>query len=122
MPAASADDGTKPAVRLYPALVDTGAAISCISPRIAQEVGLQPIGKRQMVSATHIADVNTYLADVLLPFGDPNTPTLTAVSQSMTLMEFQPSQAPYQALMGRDIICSGFLSVAGYDKRFTFCM
>lgn len=120
--AAAGSGDTKPAVVIFPALVDTGAAISCISPKIAQEVGLQPIGKRQMASATHITDVNTYLVDVMLPFGDPSTPTLSAVSGSMTLMEFQPNQAPYQALMGRDIICEGLLSVVGYDKRFTFCM
>src|SRR5947208_1486857 len=56
-------------IAAFPALIDTGATSTCISPAIAQSVGLQPIGLRPMVSATHAVPVNVYLADLILPFG-----------------------------------------------------
>lgn len=37
----------------YPALIDTGATTTCISPAIAQALGISPVGKTPMASATH---------------------------------------------------------------------
>jgi hypothetical protein len=53
----------------FPALIDTGASITCISPQVVQAVGLQPMGMQAMVSATQTVPVNIYLVDLLLPFG-----------------------------------------------------
>ncbi len=58
-------------VTLFTALIDTGATRTCISPAIAQQVGLLPIGKAMMWSATHSVALNTYLVDLVLTFGDP---------------------------------------------------
>ena len=106
------------------ALLDTGASVTCITSKLAQDVGLKPMGKRPMSSASGTKAMNTYLADVFLPFGDPTSATGVPMHghQNMILMEFDGGSPLYQALLGRDIICNGFFSMAGYDKRFTICM
>ena len=53
-------------VTAFPALLDTGASMTCVSPNVAQTVGLQPIGMRQIVSATHTVPVPVYLVDLVL--------------------------------------------------------
>lgn len=55
---------------LFPALIDTGASITCISPTIAQAINIQPIGMRQMCSATQTVPVNIFLVDIIVPFGN----------------------------------------------------
>ena len=117
-PGAAAQD----AARAYVALIDTGASITCLSPKVAEEVGLQPIGKRPTASAHGVQEVNLFLADIALPFGDPTKGALAMAAQSMQVMEFQPGPAVYQALLGRDIIYGGLFAMTGYDKRFTICM
>lgn len=102
---------------VFPGLIDTGASATCISPGIAQSVGLKPMGMRPMTSATESVPVNVYLVDLLMPFG--NTAILL---QSIQVMEFAPaSGSPFQILVGRDIICSGAFAIS-FDGHFTFSM
>jgi hypothetical protein len=102
-------------ITTFPALIDTGASVTCISLGVAQTVGLQPIGKRPMVSATESAPVNVYLVDLLLPFGAAGF-----VSPGTQVMEFLPEgNSPFQILVGRDIICRGVLTIS-FDGHFTF--
>src|SRR5690349_19560928 len=69
--ASQADASDSPvSLTTFPALIDTGATITCISPSVAQMLGLQPIGMRPMASATHSIPVNVYLVDLILPFGN----------------------------------------------------
>jgi predicted aspartyl protease len=101
----------------YPALVDTGAAMSCISPGIAQALGLNPSGKRPMVSATHTVATNEYIVDLVVPFGN-----LNLVMNAQQVMEFTaPAGSPFQILMGRDLICRGSLHLS-FDGHFTFSL
>ncbi len=101
----------------FPALIDTGASSTCISPAIARTVGLRPMGMRPMVSATQSVPVNVYLADLLLPFG-----VAGFVMAGAQLMEFVPGGgSPYQILVGRDIICRGILTLS-FDGHFTFSL
>lgn len=120
----TANQQSSPVITLFSALIDTGASITCISPKIAQTVGLRPTGKMQMASASQVVAVNSYLADVALPFGDPvaAVQTQTLASESMTLMEYQSNNTGYEALIGRDLICKGLFSMTGWDKRFTICI
>ena len=106
-----------PTVVAFPALIDTGATSTCIAGSVASAVGLMPIGMRPMVSATHSVPVNVYLADLVMPFG------VAGLGVSGTqLMEFTPHPgAPYQILLGRDIICQGVLTLS-FDGHFTFCL
>ncbi len=101
----------------FPALVDTGASVTCISQNVAQTVGLQTIGKRPMASATHAVPVNAYLVDLILPFGNAGL-----ILNSTQVMEFNPvGGSPFQMLLGRDIICKGIFTL-GYDGHFSFSL
>jgi len=104
-------------IPMFPGLLDTGAGSTCVSPTVVQALGLQPIGKRPMVSATQIAPVNVYLVDVIVPFGPANF-----LIEGAQVMEFaSPGSGPFQILIGRDIICRGTLSLS-FDGHFTFAL
>jgi len=108
--------GTNPTPQFFAALLDTGASSTCVSPKVAQTLGIQPIGLLPMSSASHVnVPTNTYLLDVGLVFGgaifwQPDTQVL----------EFQPTAgSPYEMLLGRDIICQGALAIS-FDGHWTF--
>jgi len=105
-------------LQAFPALVDTGATVTCISPTIVQALQLQARGKRPMGSATHqVVPVNVYLVDLILPFG----PT-ALVLDNRQVMEFAPpANSAFQALLGRDILCQGTFTLS-FDGHFTFCL
>ncbi len=104
-------------IAIFPALMDTGASVTCISSQVAQSVGLQPLGMRPMTSATHSVPVNVYLVDLLLPFGDADY-----LLNSVQVMEFVPVDgSPFQMLVGRDIICRGTFTIS-FDGHFTFSL
>jgi hypothetical protein len=101
----------------FPALLDTGASVTCVSPNVAQTVGLQPMGVRQMVSATHMVPVPVYLVDLVLPFGAAGF-----ILSGAQVVEFSPSGgSAFQILVGRDIICRGVLTMS-FDGHFSFAM
>ena len=101
----------------FPALIDTGASITCVSPEVAQRLRLNPIGMRDMNSATHTVPVNVYLVDLFLPFG-----ATAYVVRGTQVMEFSPGQgSPYQILLGRDIICRGVLTMS-FDGHLTLSL
>ena len=112
----------QPPVGYHSLLIDTGADITCLATEIAAELGLQLLGKRNVGHAAGSDEVNTYLADIAVPFGDPTKGAQTFVAENMTVMEFGGAQPNYQGLLGRDVICRGLLSISGWDSRYTFCM
>lgn len=104
-------------VTTFPALIDTGASATCISPNVAQTLALQPIGMRPMTSATHSVPVNVYLVDLLLPFGNAGL-----VVSATQVMEFAPAGgSAFQILLGRDILCRGTFTLS-FDGHFTFSL
>ena len=101
----------------FPALLDTGASVTCISPRIIQAVGLQPIGMRPMISATNSVPVNAYLVDLIVIFGGTGF-----IINATQVMEFSPGgNPPFEILVGRDIICRGTLSMS-FDGHFSLSL
>ena len=101
----------------FPALIDTGASVTCISADVAKTAGLQPIGMRPMISATQAVPVNVYLVDLLLPFGNAGF-----ILPGSLVMEFIPTAgSSFQILVGRDIICQGALTIS-FDGHFTFSL
>jgi hypothetical protein len=107
-----------------PALIDTGATLTCITSNIAQQAGLPLIGKRPMGTAGGVVPTNVYLADVVIPLSAITAPAQPQLAPGITIesievMEFQCASPHYQALMGRDIICRGILHI-GFDGRVTF--
>lgn len=102
-------------VTTFPALVDTGATLTCISPSLATAIGVNPIGMRPMVSATHSVPTNVFLVDLVLPFG-----ANSLILPSVQVMEFNAGNTtPFQVLIGRDIICRGVFTMS-FDGHFSF--
>ena len=96
------------------ALVDTGASKTSISPQLASQLSLRPHGKVTVQGATGSTPVNAYHVDLMLSFGAQSI----AVA-NLDVCEFDPGQAPFQVLIGRDIICQGVLTM-DFAGRFTF--
>lgn len=72
---------------------------------------------RPIVPATHSLPVNVYLVDLFLPFGAAGF-----IIQGTQVLEFAPEgSAPFQMLLGRDIICRGTLTLS-FDGHFTFSL
>jgi Aspartyl protease len=117
LPPGSFKPGTQLKASGFPALIDTGASGSCISPDVATQLHLTQIGKRPMISATHETPMNIYLVDLILPFGG------TAIAlNSVQVSEFHtPTNSPFKVIIGRDIICKGTLTIS-FDGHFTFCL
>ncbi len=106
------------------ALVDTGASVTCVTEEVARHANLPLIGKMPSAGVHGVREMNVYMADIILPFGDPTRAGdfSAQVTASRQVMEFQTNSSHYQALLGRDILCSGLLEMAGWDKSFIICM
>jgi len=100
---------------VVPALIDTGATFTCIAPAVAQNIGINPIGKRPMTSANQTQPTNIYLVDLVLPIGSAGFYLV-----GMQVFEFMPQpQSPYQILLGRDVICRGAFTMS-FDGHYSF--
>lgn len=107
-------------------LVDTGADCTCIAPDILNRIQVTPSGKRSVVVPSGQGNLNEYLVDIVIPFrAIPSTGRQTAetlAGENITILEYKGSVSNYQGLLGRDVICLGLFSLAGWDRRFTFCV
>ncbi|MEZ4395949.1 MAG: retroviral-like aspartic protease family protein [Candidatus Krumholzibacteriia bacterium] len=112
-----APGGPPPNAKFFAALIDTGATRTCISPKVAAEVGLVPTGAQPMASAAGPGVANTYIADLVLPFG----PVVFGL-RNYPLGEFKPPEEQrVQILLGRDILCKGHFTL-GHDGHFSFSL
>ena len=107
-------------------LIDTGASITCISPEIVQRTGLRSLGKQTVGVASGVASLNTYLVDLLIPFGDPKraqgSNLQTFPVPNIQVMEYLGDTSRYQGLPGRDIIDRGIFMIAGWDRKYYFSL
>lgn len=103
----------KPQIRQYDALWDTGATGTVISKRVAQELGIKPVGMRQVFTAssgnTGIL-TNEYLINVHLP---NNVGIAFVRATEGTLNGFD-------VLVGMDIISKGDLAITHKDGKTAF--
>lgn len=118
------EGGPDDSLRLYAALVDTGASTTCITRSVADDLALQPIGKIDMHTAGGLVSVNTYDVHVALLIGHGKNPdgSVTgefAVLSNVRALEFDAGDASYQALIGRDILRLGVLTQSP-DGHFSF--
>lgn len=98
----------------YTALLDTGASVTCISEKIANQLDLVPKGKRQVIGATGTALTNIYDLEIML-WSDGSgwgCPIEAALFSGTSTVE---------VLIGRDILCRG-LFVLDNSGRFSFAI
>jgi hypothetical protein len=117
------------------ALIDTGATTTCISSRLAAQLRIQPIGKVPVQGVSSVSYHNSYLFMVAFPFALPSSAVpadrlpspgpgeaqgrvhmLQSVIQGC---EFNPGNAPFDVLLGMDVVRTGTLVVQG-DGSFSF--
>ena len=118
------EDDPDDRLRLYAALVDTGASTTCISQPVADALDLQPIGRVDMHTAGGLVPVNMYDVHVALLIGHEKNPDGSVTSQFATLnnvrtLEFDAGDAPYRALIGRDVLRIGVLTQSP-DGHYSF--
>lgn len=115
------------------ALVDTGATTTCLSRDIAKALNFQPVGKTQVHGVGGLVDHNRYLFYVGFPVGmttqpvsglPPPTPgqftaNVHILSKLIQGSEFDGGNAPFQVLLGMDVISTGSLIVQG-NGTFSF--
>lgn len=107
------------------ALVDTGASRTCIARPLAETLGLAPVGKTSMQTAGGRTAVNVYDLHVAL-LTDPEMNTGGSVSvkaqlfRNVKALEFViGDSSKYRALIGRDILRVGMLSLSA-DGHYSF--
>jgi predicted aspartyl protease len=118
-PAGTINPAAQPNIQIttFPALIDTGASATCISQSVAKTIGLQPMGKQPMTSATQSVPTNVYLVDIVLPFANGGL-----ILNSIQVMEFNTlGGSPFQMLVGRDILCKGIFILSS-DGHFSFAI
>ena len=82
--------------------------------QLAKALQLPPRGKTTVNGATGSQVVNTYSVDLVLSFGGNSIGV-----GNLEVCEFNPGQAQFQALIGRDVLCQGVLTM-DFTGRFTF--
>ena len=95
-------------------LIDTGASKTSVSPKLARALNLRPNGKVPIRSVTATVETNSYAVDIVLTFG-----THSAVIENLEVCELDLGSAPFDVLIGRDILCRGVLTM-DFAGRFTF--
>ena len=112
-------------MKLYMALVDTGASSTCISQKVIADLSLMPTGKVSAGHAQGISAANQYQFQVVFAFPmGPPSPTGVMPTQVMPMLvtgiEFIPQQgSPYEVLLGRDILCRGVFTMS-FDGHASF--
>ncbi len=98
------------------ALIDSGAATSCIDNEAARSLGLPVVNVISMASATHAnVATNVYpinfdiLGGAQITVNSPRTAGATLANQGLVL------------LIGRDLMSRGFFSYNGLAGQFTIC-
>ena len=93
------------------ALLDTGAARTCVTAEIADKAGLRVLGRTPISSVHGIKDANVYYADIMLLTGDPiNASSGTRnvhghLATKVQIVEFLANSQHFRAIIGRDLLC-----------------
>ena len=96
-------------------LLDTGADHTCVSRSLAQKLNLRPSGKVSVSGATGASEMNQYMIDLLLQFGQISN----AITEHVVTEFTSNSTTAYDMLVGRDIICRGVFTM-DFSGRFSF--
>jgi predicted aspartyl protease len=108
------DGSEEVSITRFPALVDTGASVTCISSDIIETLSLSPISKASIQAAGGVHSANVFLVDLTLIFG---AESLVIPNTKVTDFSINDS-SPFQALLGRDILSTGVFTMS-FDGHFT---
>jgi len=113
-------------INAFTALVDTGASSTCITPKVAEMVGLQAIGKVPIQGVSGPNYHNNYLFHIGFPLSQNTQGSLTAkgdkvisdVSLSVFDMKIEGAELQlhgdqFNVLLGMDVIGTGSLKLEG---------
>lgn len=105
------------------ALYDSGAEKSSILPDVAGRIGLVPVGKVELSSATGVAPVNEYHVDIVIEFDRPGTVDKEEKAiAGIRVAEFDAPGRHFQMLLGRDVLKYGVFQMDGINHSFMFCI
>lgn len=105
------------ALKLYSALIDTGASCTCVSQQVVSDLNLSPIGKQPVGGVHGTKAANQYQFQVGIVFGhqqiNPTGSANTNFAVHPTVgVEFIPTSGVFDVLLGRDVICRGSLQLS----------
>jgi len=105
-------------VNKYIAIWDTGATHSAITKKVADAIGLQPTGVRDVRHAKGMSSANTYLVNFILPNGvmayNVRVTEVDLIPDDKTTEDKQP-----QLLIGMDIIGEGDFAITHFNGKTT---
>lgn len=93
-------------------LWDTGATQSCISKKVANELGLTSENTKNVTTAVGKRDVKIYNVDIKLPSG--------YIISNTDVLESDIEEQSIDLLIGMDIICKGDFSVSNFNGKTVF--
>jgi hypothetical protein len=118
------------------ALIDTGATTTGITSALAAQLQLPPVGIMPIHGVGGVQHHNSHLFMVGFPFAvppgaplpanlPPPAPGQTAIQLHVLLnviqgCAFQGGNAPFQVILGMDVLSSGSLVVQGGNRTFSF--
>lgn len=111
-------------IKIYAALIDTGASNTCISSRIVKDVSLSPVGKVSVAGVHGSSAVNQYQFNTsfILPVRQEPSGTVSANLLNFIVQgtEFNNDGCGFDVLLGRDVICLGSLQMS-FDGHGMLC-
>ncbi len=112
-------------MHLCDALVDTGASKTAITKSVVDKLQLKPSGKIDLQTAGGIVSSNVYdvKLGLLIPTGQDQVGNIQGniqiMEKTIRAPEFDSGNSPYKALIGRDILSSGVLTLS-HDGHYSF--
>lgn len=101
------------------ALVDTGATSTSISPEAVQRLGLQSIGKRDIMTANGPRRARAYNFRVALVGNSPGASPFYILPRAIIGAELNSEKFAFDILLGMDVISQGDLTIRR-NGTFTF--
>ncbi len=113
-------------IRIFKALLDTGAQSTCITGSVAKQTGLKPIGKVSVRGVSGIENHNNYLFKIGFPLGvvlsgdGKRLPRgISILEKDIQGVEFNSNADNFAVLLGMDVLSIGSLKVEG-NGTFSF--
>ena len=115
------DGSATPKLRMFNALVDTGATSTCITDNVIRACGLIATGKTIMTGSTGEKPVDQFTFGVAFLTGQKQQPTGEYKGDLHVIgvqgCEFHNAAVAFDVLLGRDIICQGSFMLS-FDGHF----